>query len=241
MPWQPQERGRDRTKALVLVVALHLGLGAALVLGLAGEPLKRSVEALTTFDVPLPSVPPPEPAPRDQDSAEERDEGATDLEARPAAVVRTPPEVRLPVPPVLRTADEAAPEPGTSPSAGSGSMAGQGQGSGLAGSGAGGGGNGGQGRGGLGSEARLLSGNLSRGDYRRIRGFGAPRGSAVLALDIGADGRVTRCLPVATSGNAALDGELCRLLGRTRWEPARDRGDTPVPVALRYVATWDRN
>lgn len=242
MPWQPQGQGRDRTKALVLVVALHVGLGAALIIGLAGEPLRRSVESLTTFDVPLPPMPQPEPAPREQAPAEERDEGATDVEAKPAAVVRTPPEVRLPVPPVLRTSDEAAPATGSAPSAGSGSVAGQGQGSGTGGTGSGGGGSGGSGAGGgLGSEARLLSGNLSRGDYRRIRAFGAPRGSAVLALDVGADGRVTRCLPFATSGNAALDSELCRLLGRTRWEPARDRGGNPVPVALRYVATWDRD
>jgi protein TonB len=63
----------------------------------------------------------------------------------------------------------------------------------------------------------------------------------VLAIDVGADGRITRCLPFSSSGNPALDAELCRLLGRTRWEPARNRAGAPVPVALRYVATWDRN
>ena len=72
-------------------------------------------------------------------------------------------------------------------------------------------------------------------------GFGAPRGQAVLAIEVGADGRLTRCLPFASSGNAELDQELCRLLGRTRWEPARDRAGRPIPVALRYVATWNRD
>ncbi|WP_284274611.1 energy transducer TonB, partial [Sphingomonas astaxanthinifaciens] len=119
-----------------------------------------------------------------------------------------------------------------------------GRGANGSGDGTGGGGNGGSGSGpggGLGSNARLVSGNLSRGDYRRIRGYGAPRGQAVLALEVGADGRVSRCQPYSTSGTPALDGELCRLLSRTRWEPARDTAGRPVAVALRYVATWDRD
>jgi protein TonB len=243
MPWQPQGQGRDRTKALALVAVLHLALGAALITGLAGEPLRRSVEALNTFDVPLPEPPPPPPPPiSQQDAAAEREAGAPDLDARPAPVVQPKPEVRLPVPPTLPTADETAPVTAAAPSAGAGREAGPGRGAGGSGDGTGGGGPGGSGTGGgLGSGARLLSGNLSRGDYRRIRGYGAPRGSAVLALDISAEGRLTRCLPFSSSGNSALDDELCRLLARTRWDPARDRAGSAVPVALRYVATWDRN
>ncbi|NJC04580.1 protein TonB [Sphingomonas kaistensis] len=223
------------------MVLLHLGLGAALLHGLAGEPLRRAQEALTTFNVPPPALPEPEPPPERQAPAEAREEGVTDLAARPAPVVQPVPEVRLPTPPTLRTADEEAPVTGTAPSAGAGRVAGPGGGSGAGGDGSGGGGSGGAGSGGIGSEARLLSGNLSRGDYRRIRGFGAPRGSAVLAIEVSASGQLTRCLPFSSSGNPALDAELCRLLGRTRWEPARDRGGNPVPVALRYVATWNRD
>lgn len=223
-----------------MVVLIHLGLGAALLHGLAGEPLRRSVEALTTFDVPLPDItPPPPPARQPRDTAEEREEGATDIRAEAAPVVRPPPEVRLPTPPVLRTADDASPTPGAAASAGAGTAAGQGAGSGSGGSGTGGGGAG-EGFGTIGSEARLLSGNLSRSDYRRIRGYGAPRGQAILAIEVGAEGRVTRCSAFASSGNSDLDDELCRLLGRTRWQPARNRGGTPIPVSLRYVATWDR-
>lgn len=122
-------------------------------------------------------------------------------------------------------------------------MAGVGSGAGGAGDGTGGGGSGGEGTGsggGLASEARLLSGNLTRRDYGRIRDFGSPRGRAVLGLEISAEGRVTGCQPVAGSGSAELDLELCRLLSRTRWEPARDMMGRPVLVTLRYVATWDR-
>ena len=241
MPWKPEQR--DRKKAVVLVTLLHLGLGAALLHGLAGEPLRRSVEALTTFDVALPPPPqPPEPVRERELAAAEREAGATDLAATPAPVVQPPPRVRLPTPTPLPTSDEAAPVTGSAPSAGAGQIAGQGAGAGSGGAGTGGGGTGGAGAGGgIGSEARLLSGNLSRGDYRRIRGFGAPRGQAVLAIEVGEDGRLTRCLPFASSGNAELDQELCRLLGRTRWEPARDRAGRSIPVALRYVATWNRD
>ncbi|GAA4000238.1 hypothetical protein [Sphingomonas humi] len=240
MPWHPQQT--DRKKALALVAVLHVGLGLALLNGLAGEPLRRVTDSLTTFDVPPPEPPRQPESRREEKSAEAREEGATDLKASPAPVVQPPPKVPLPTPPTLRTADQSAPAMGTAVSAGAGQVAGTGAGAGAGGEGSGGGGTGGAGSGGgLGSEARLLSGNLSRGDYRRIRGFGAPRGSAVLAIEVGADGRLTRCLPFSSSGNADLDGELCRLLARTRWMPARDRSGREVPVALRYVATWDRD
>lgn len=238
MPWQPQQR--DRKKALSLVLLLHLALGAALLRGLSAPSLQQASEALVAFDVPRP-VPPPPPEPiRDRASAAVREAGAEDLEARPAAIVELPPIVPLPSTTALPTADDSAPEAGAAPSAGAGRQAGPGAGAGGNGDGSGGGGSGGSGSGGLGSEARLLSGNLSRGDYRRIRGFGAPRGQAVLGIEVGADGRLTRCQPLSSSGNPALDEELCRLLARTRWEPARSRGGAPVAVSLRYVATWNR-
>ncbi|WP_051676701.1 energy transducer TonB [Sphingomonas astaxanthinifaciens] len=241
MPWQPQRT--DRKKTIALVAGLHLALGAGLVLGLAGDPIRRVSEAITTFDVAPPPPPPPPPAAAD-DSAAKREAGAPDLEAKPAPVVLPPPPVRLPVPPPLPTARESAPDTASASNAGAGQVAGPGRGANGSGDGTGGGGNGGSGSGpggGLGSNARLVSGNLSRGDYRRIRGYGAPRGQAVLALEVGADGRVSRCQPYSTSGTPALDGELCRLLSRTRWEPARDTAGRPVAVALRYVATWDRD
>lgn len=242
MPWQPQRR--DRTKTLGLVLLVHAALGAALLQGLAGEPLRRVSDALVTFNVPPPALPPPPPPPAPAKEAAPRESGATDLEAKPAPVVRPEPAVRLPVPPPLPSATEASPRTGIDNDAGAGDRVGEGRGGGAGGSGTGGGGTGGTGAGSAGgavSAARLLSGNLSRGDYRRIRGFGAPRGQAVLAIEVSAQGRVSRCLPFASSGNPALDEELCRLLARTRWEPARDRDGNPVAVALRYVATWDRN
>lgn len=239
MPWQPPRS--DRKKSLALVLALHVALGTALLVGLRGEPLRRAGEAITAFDLPAPLPPEPIRPPERSRSAAREEAGAEDLAAKPAPVVLPPPVVPLPNASPLSTADEASPVTGNAPSAGAGSRAGTGRGAGGSGDGTGGGGDGGSGAGGLGSDARLLSGNLGRSDYRRIRGFGAPRGQAVLAIEISAEGRLTRCLPLASSGNPDLDFELCRLLARTRWEPARSRAGTAVPVALRYVATWDRD
>ena len=238
MPWKPQER--DRKKALALVLLLHLALGAALLHGLAGEPLRRTAEALATFDVPLPQPPPAPVEPLRKEEAAKREAGASDLAARPAPLLAPVPVVRLQIPSQVATATETSPDSGRAADAGAGLVAGAGRGAGGSGDGIGGGGSGGSGSGMAASDARLVSGNLSRGDYRRIRGFGAPRGAAVLAIEVGLNGRLTRCLPLDSSGNPALDAELCRLLARTRWEPARDRRGDPVTAALRYVATWER-
>lgn len=243
MPWHPPRN--DRTKSLLLVVGLHLFLGAALVNGLAGDPLRQVTEGITAIDfLPAPVLPEPEPPPPPDESASAAREeaGAADLKAKPATVV-LPPVARVPTRNPLPTADEVAPEKGTAPSAGAAAERGPGRGAGGSGDGTGGGGSGGAGSGtgsGLGQEARLVAGNLTRRDYRRIRGFGLLEGRAVLGIEVSAAGRVTRCTPVSGSGNSALDDELCRLLGRTTWEPARDRSGQPVSVSLRYVATWNR-
>ncbi len=244
MPWQPPPT--ERAKSLVLVVGLHLLFGALLISGLAADPLRKAAEKVSNLafvPAPLPVEPPPPPPPEDSASAAKEKAGAADLRAKPAAVV-VPTPARLPTRSPLPTSDEAAPDTGSAPSAGAADDRGPGRGAGGNGDGLGGGGSGGTGAGsgsGLGQEARLLTGNLTRGDYRRIRSFGSLRGEAVLGIEVGASGRVVRCSPVNGSGNPALDQELCRLLERTRWEPARDRAGRPVSASLRYVATWDRD
>lgn len=242
MPWQPPRR--NRRKALALVAGLHLVLGAGLLSGPMGSPPGNKSFDLAAFDLPAPPVLTPDPPPRDDRTEAAREAaGETDLSARPAAVVLPRPARPVSTPNPLATADEFAPVTGAAPSAGAGTEAGAGRGAGGEGDGTGGGGSGGSGSGsgGLSSEARLLSGNLTRGDYRRIRSFGSPGGRAVLGIEISPEGRLTRCLPLSGSGNVGLDMELCRLLGRTRWEPARDESGRPVPVSLSYVATWERN
>ncbi|GAA4024065.1 hypothetical protein GCM10022280_26110 [Sphingomonas swuensis] len=242
MPWQRSRN--DRLKSAVLVVGVHAAIGLALLSGLAGEPLRRATDALVTIDVAPPPPPPEPPLPQQPAEAAREAAGSPDLEARPAPVVLPPPPVRLPLPTPLPTAEDRAPDTAAAPSAGAAPVDGPGRGADGSGDGTGGGGSGGAGAGGGGviaSGARLLSGNLTRRDYRRIRSFGSPRGEAVLALTVSAEGSLLQCLPLTGSGNPSLDAELCRLLARTRWDPARDGQGRAVPAALRYVATWNRD
>ncbi len=237
----------DRGKAAALVVALHAALGAALLWGLAGGSAKRAVDALKSFDVLEPPPPAREEPPLQPAPAAARDEPAPpDLKARPAPAVVPPPAIPLPIPSPVPTADESAPVTGADPSAGAAAMRGPGTGAGGTGSGFGGGGSGGSGSGGdgggLGSEARLLRGMQSRLDGRLLATLAGNRGELPMALTVGPAGRVIRCTPLGTTGNPVLDGELCRRMAeRSRWIPARDRTGRPVPVSVRYTATWSRN
>ena len=231
----------DRGKALVLVVAVHAALALAVLSGPGRPALEQAVEQFRTFDVRQ-EAPPPPPPPDPATAAAAPDEAAAPgLRAEPSPVVVPPSPVRLPVPSPVATSEQAAPTEGSNRTAGASDQPGSGTGANGSVSGFGGGGSGGTGAGGLGAEARLLSGNLSRRDYRRIRSFGAPRGQAVLAITVGPEGRLTSCASFTGSGNPELDNELCALLARTRWSPALDRRGEPVSVALRYVATWDRD
>lgn len=230
----------DRNRAVALVVLVHAALALVVLAGPSPPATQPVVERLRTFDVQQDAPPPEEQQPLPEQAAPEN-QGAPAREARPAPVVVPAPALPLPVRSDMAVADETAPADGSDRTAGAADQPGAGQGTGGAGSGFGGGGSGGDGAGALGANARLLSGNLTRRDYRRIRSFGSPAGRAVLAITVGAEGRPTACAPLVGSGNPSLDEELCRLLGRTRWSPALDRSGRPVTVTLRYVATWDRD
>jgi protein TonB len=61
------------------------------------------------------------------------------------------------------------------------------------------------------------------------------QGKVDFRLDVGKDGRVTRCTVTASSGSASLDSATCRLVAeRARFQPKLDaRGR---PVRARYVS-----
>jgi len=233
----------DRAKSLGLVVAVHVALGLALVAGLRGPQLIRAArERLTAIEVPLPPPPPPlaPPPPAPSQAAPRQPEGQTDRAAKAApVVVPTPPK---PLPSPVPVASEAGSVAGTAATAGAGQSAGAGNGAGRSGTGDGGGGAGGAGEGaGQGSGARWLGGGLSRGDYRMIRSFAVPAGSAVYAIRVGANGRAAGCRPRASSGSAELDAMICDLLvPRLVFEPARDALGRPCPDEVTYVANWSR-
>jgi protein TonB len=226
------DRG-DKAKAIVAVIAVHAAL-FALVLT-SKQPLPKAIEHVRTvlIDVTEPPPPPPPPPPEVGRAAEK--EGAAGKKAEPSPIVAPKPKIVVPAPTPLPAAPVAG--SGSATSAGA-ATDGSGTGAGGSGSGRGGGGTGG----GIGADARLLSGGLSRRDYRRLRTVGAPSGRAVLAILVGPDGRVGQCSTRESSGDPALDAALCEILRpRMVWAPARDRSGRPLTVGILYTAIWSRD
>lgn len=224
----------ERARAIIAVIAVHGALAALVLTGsnLARHPAGQS--ATEVFDVTLPPPPPPPEPPPQKTAKAEREAGVEGKKAEPSPVVAPP--VRVPVANPLPAAPVAG--SGNAPTGGAGTS-GSGPGAGGSGSGPGGGGAGiGDG---IGEDARLLSGGLAHGDYRRLRAFNAPAGRAVLAILVGPDGRVSQCSIRQSSGQPALDQALCDMLQpRMRWAPARDRAGRPLTVGIIYTAIWDR-
>jgi protein TonB len=227
----------ERAKAIAAVAIVHLALGALALTGSISRRQAEEMPATQVFDVALPPVPPPPPPPPAPRAAE-REAGREGKAATASPVVAPTPKIELPAATPLPAAPVAG--SGSAPSAGAGA-AGSGPGAGGVGSGPGGGGGGGAGSG-IGADAPVLAGGLSRRDYRRLRGFAAPSGSAVLGLLVGPDGRVAQCTVRQSSGVGALDATLCALLQpRMRWSPARDRAGRPLTVGIIYTAVWSRD
>jgi len=235
MPYRTDRR--DRGKALGLVVAVHAALGIALLAGLKGPELVRAAEQrLTRITISLSHAPPPPPS-----IAEAKDDqGAPDRVAKAAPIVAPRPPRRVVVRSPVRTATERSRVPGADVTSGAGATGGPGEGAGGSGTGLGGGGLGGPG-GGAGSGARWLGGGLTRGDYRRIRAFEVPSGSAVFSITVSPDGAAVDCRPARSSGSPQLDQAICSLLlPRMAFAPAFDRTGRPVMDQVTYVATWSR-
>lgn len=232
MSYRDRPSRSERTAVIAAVLAIHAMLGALILSGRGPAVPGAREERTVLLDIRQPPPPPPPPP---AERAADKEEGAAGLRAEASPVVAPPPRIALPAPsPVV-----AAPVVGTGSATSSGAAdRGGGPGAGGAGSGAGGGGSGG---GGIGSEARLLSGGLTRSDYRRFRPFDLASGRARLALMVGTDGRVGTCRAENSSGSAAIDSALCGLLqSRTRWSPARDTAGNPIAVRVYYVATWEQ-
>ena len=223
-----------------LVVAVHAALGIALLAGLKGPQLVREAEQrLTRFTLRTAEATPPPPPPMQAAPAKDR-QGAPDLAAKAAPILAPRPVRQVAVRSPVRTATERGRVQGADATSGAGATGGPGEGAGGSGDGPGGGGAGGFGSG-LASGARWLGGGLSRGDYRRIRAFEVPSGSAAFAITVAPDGSAVDCRPARSSGSSALDGAICALLlPRMNFAPARDRSGRPVADHVTYVANWSR-
>lgn len=217
----------DRAKAAGAALLIHVLLGAAFLTGLALHVDRQKETSLTTFDVEPP--PPPPPAEERRAKPAEDQQAPAGKKASPSPIVAPP--AKLPVEPPV----SATPVAGQAAAASAGAAA-SGEGTGAGGVGNGGGGNGG---GVIG--AQLLSGALSRGDYREIASLGSSRGAAELLLLVNKEGRVERCRSLASSGNSQVDAALCQLLiDRARFSPAHSADGTAYYQDVHYFPRWGR-
>ena len=89
--------------------------------------------------------------------------------------------------------------------------------------------------------ARMLN-KIPDREYRRISGGRMPRGSAGIKFRVNADGTLTNCRIVRSSGDAAVDGIVCDAATRyLRFTPARDRDGRAIAQDIAYTPTWRPN
>ncbi|HET7606868.1 MAG TPA: energy transducer TonB [Sphingomicrobium sp.] len=223
--------GPDQAKAIAAVVAVHAALAFVILSGLNVEIVSRAVEQLKTFDLrapPPPPVPPPPPPqrrrPQQQDEA-----GAPAKQAEPTPVVA--PQPRIPAPSPIPAAKVA----------GAGSASSSGAGASGTGTGAGGSGSG-TGAGGTGdfTPARKLT-KIPDREYRRFAATGVASGSVAISVRVNADGSVSNCRVVRSSGNSTADSLMCDLFVQyVRFSPARDPAGRPVAQDITWVPVWAR-
>ena len=89
---------------------------------------------------------------------------------------------------------------------------------------------------------RSLSGPLAAlfgpGDYPAAARRAGQQGDVTVRLEIGTDGRVTRCTVLASNASNALEGVTCSVLARrARFAPATDSSGTAVTgVVVQHIA-----
>jgi protein TonB len=87
----------------------------------------------------------------------------------------------------------------------------------------------------VGNLAMLFSSNDYPKEARKKKQQGAVR----FRLDVSAEGRVSACTILASSGSAILDETTCRLVQqRARFIPARDREGRPTTDSQEYKINW---
>jgi protein TonB len=202
----------NRVVAIIIVALIHVGLGYALVTGLAYNVGKKMIEDLKTFDVedeppPPPDEPPPPP---------EQIPDTPPPVVAPPPIVRTntaPPAVVItPVAPPPQITTAPPPPPAPPPPVRRIEPA----------------------------KARAnLASYVSNDDYPDSAIRNEEQGTTGFRLDVGPDGRVSNCTITSSSGSSALDNATCRLMrSRARFTPATDSTGAKVSDSVSSRIRW---
>jgi protein TonB len=192
---QRKEISGNRTLAIILVAVIQLGLGYAIVTGLAYNVIKKTVQDLKTFNVeeqPPPPEPPP-PPPKDMPDV-------PPPPIAPPSIVQlntpAPPTITQVISPIIPPVAPAPPAPPPPPPPKKIEPA--------------------RAKG----DVRML---FSDSDYPASAQAAGAQGTAQAQLTIGPDGRVAGCSLVRSTGNGALDAATCNILRRrAKFTPAHD-------------------
>lgn len=220
MAYADQDTSLSTSKvvSIGIVALLHVGLGYALVTGLAFDAAKQVFEDLKTFDVqeekpPEPEEPPPPPE---------------KLDIPPPPKVTAPPPVNVtpvistntqavtitpsapPAPPPPPPAPPPPPPPPEAPKA---------------------------------AEKASPRGDpaswASPDDYPSASLRNEEQGTTSFRVEIGTDGKVTSCAVTKSSGFPALDETTCKLVTRrARFKPAKDTSGNPVADSYSNRVRW---
>ena len=234
---------RDRSGALIGVIAIHAALLVAF-LNLNGKmPLPGEDEVLRMFDIdqakPPPSPPPP--AAQRQAKPKEKEGGSAprNIKSEATPVVAPKPPVVIPRPQPIATSE--TPRQGASPTQGASNVVGPGTGAGGVGngtgSGNGGNGLGGGGDGGVAEPPHLASPVLTGRDIPRNLIDEWPRGVPVfLRIRVSPQGTVSECNVLRGTGNPAIDSAMCNIAHeRLRFRPALNRSGQAVAGWFGYA------
>lgn len=222
---RPPLSRRTRVWLLLAVALIHVGLGFAILTGLAGGAITMIQDAATVaysvpLDPPPPSPPPARPVPTPQPAGAE---GASAKSAKPKPVVAAPAKI----PNKAMTAGQTA-STGDATKSGA-TSAGAGTGGGTVGTGTGSGGNG-DGAGSGASRAIKIAGDITATRDYPARTRNLRLGSSVIVvLTVGTDGRVRACRIHQPSPDPEADAITCRLATqRFRFRPATDRAGNAI-------------
>jgi periplasmic protein TonB len=202
MAYADQQMSGNKIIAIIIVALIHVGIGYALITGLAYSAAKKLVERVTTVDIEEPPPEEEEPPPPPPDDIVPPPPVAppppinVSVAPPPIQTVTTPPP---PQPVFTRAAPPPAPPPAPSKARGATPD--------------------GQGR----WAARIQENYPARA----IRD--ETEGSVGVRVTIGANGRVTACSVTASSGSPVLDEAACDGMTRyARYNPALDDAGNPT-------------
>lgn len=215
MAYADQEMSTRRVVSLGVVALLHVGMGYALITGLAYDAAKQVFKDLETFDVaedePEPEEPPPPPEKLDippppkvtappvvvkSNVVSNNVQQVTITPSAPPAPPPPPPAPPAPPPPAIIKAERAKPK---------------------------------------GNPASWATTD----DYPSSAIRAEESGTTGFRVEVGPDGRVSSCSVTRSSGSSTLDDATCRLVTRrARFAPAKDTSGSAITDTYSNNIRW---